>query len=150
VDELAEHSEKRRSRKKVYGILGAVGGMAVGAAAFALAAAGTATVTNVVVGQDDVTSCDADGFTAELGTPAWDATSDDYLISTVDIVGLDTVTCDAQILQVDITDGSNTSLANVSHTIVSGAEPGTLTLSGSVSATSVEGLAAVIYEPGTP
>lgn len=148
---MADHAvQPRKSRKKTFAILGVIGGIGVGGAAFALAAAGTATVTNVVVGQDDITSCDADGFTAELGQPLWDSASNDYIITTVDIVGLDTVACDAQVLQVDLTNGSDFSLANAEHTIVSGTEPGTLTLSASVSATAVEGLAAVIYDPGTP
>ena len=138
-------ADKAASKKTKYGIVGAVGGVVLGTAAFAFAAALTTTTTSIIAGQASMTACDADGIDLELGQPTWNASSGDYIITTVAVTGLDTAACDAKKLQIDITDSANASLGTVTHTIASGADPGTLTLSGPVSASSADGVASVIY-----
>jgi len=150
VDKLAEHT--RKSRKKTFGILGAVGGMAVGAAAFAFAAGGTATVTQIVTASDEVAACDIDGYVVELGQPTWSQAQQDYTVSQVEVTGLDVTAagCGGQTMQIDILDGTGASIAFVEHAIVTDTDPGTLALSQAVNGQAVEGMATVIYAPQSP
>jgi len=149
LDEKIVYVEKPRSKKRGYAIAGALGGLAIGAGAFAFAAVGGATVSNVVSSTDAVATCDGDGYTVELGTPTYNAAANDYLISDVVVTGLDVTAagCAGQTLQIDITDASNASIGNVSHSIVTDTDPGTLTLSQAVEAQEVSGMATVIFDP---
>jgi len=146
-----EHQAPRRSRKRLYGVLGVFGGLAVGLAGFAFAAAISTTVTDVVVGQSQVASSDADGFDVALGSPTWDASADDYTISTLTVTGLDVTAagCAGQVLDINVLDSTNASLANVSHSIVADTDPGTLTLSSAVNGSQVDAMAAAVYSPAS-
>lgn len=139
---MAQHAT---SKKTKYGIVGAVGGVVLGTAAFAFAAALTTTTNSIIAGQASMTACDADGIDLALGQPTWNAGTGDYVITTVTVTGLDTEACDTKKLQIDVTDSANASLGTVTHTIATGVDPGTLTLSGPVSASSADGVASVIY-----
>ena len=139
------------SRRKTYlAAGGAVGGVIVGTAAFAIAAALTVTTTNIVAGSDDIVNCDADGFTAALGSPSWDSATSAYVVSDVVVSGLDVTAtgCAGQELIVDIVDGSGNSLAQVTHSIVLDTEPGTLAIGSNIDAASIDTVAAAIYESG--
>ena len=139
------------SKKKKYGIVGIAGGVLVGAAGFALAAGGTATVTEIVTASDEVAACDIDGYVVELGQPSWSQAQQDYTVSQVEVVGLDVSAtgCATQTLQIDILDGTGSSIAFVEHSIVLDTDPGTLALSQAVNGQDVEGMATVIYAPQT-
>ena len=151
MDEQVVYVEKPRSKKRGYAIVGALGGLAIGAGAFAFAAVGGATVSNVVSSTDAVATCDGDGYVVELGTPSYNAAANDYLISDVVVTGLDVTAagCAGQTLQIDITDASNVSIGEVSHSIVADADPGTLNLSQAVEAQEVFGMATVIFDPAS-
>jgi len=139
------------SRRKTYiAAGGAVGGVIVGTAAFAIAAALTVTTTNIVAGSSDIVNCDADGFTAALGSPSWDSATSTYVVSDIVVSGLDVTAagCAGQELIVDIVDGSGSSLAQVTHSIVEDTDPGTLAIGSDVDAASIDTVAAAIYESG--
>ena len=139
------------NRRKTYlAAGGAVGGVIVGTAAFAIAAALTVTTTNIVAGSDDIVNCDADGFTAALGSPSWDSATGAYVVSDVVISGLDVTAagCAGQELIVDIVNSSGGSLAQVTHSIVEDTEPGTLAIGSNIDAASIDTVAAAIYESG--
>jgi len=152
TDQQVIYVEKPRSKKRAYAIVGALGGLAIGAGAFAFAAVGGATVSSVVSSTDAVATCDGDGYVVELGAPTYSAAVNDYQITTVNVVGLDVTAagCATQTLQIDITDAANQSIASVSHSIVADTDPGTLTLSNAVEAQQVNGMATVIFDPTTP
>jgi len=139
------------SKKKKYGIVGIAGGVLVGAAGFALAAGGTATVTQIVTASDEVAACDIDGYVVELGQPTWSQAQQDYTVSQVEVVGLDVTAtgCAGQTMQIDILDGTGDSIAFVEHAIVLDTDPGTLALSQAVNGQAVEGMATVVYAPQT-
>ena len=139
------------SRRKTYtAAAGAAAGVVVFGAAFTLAAGITVTTTNVVAGSADVVNCDADGFSAALGDPSWDAGTGAYVVSDVIVTGLDTTAagCAGQTLLVDLVDGSNNSLTQVSYSIVEGNSEFTLTLDSPVNAESVTKVAAAVFEQG--
>jgi len=143
---LAEHAI---SKKKKFGIVGIAGGVAMGVAGFALAAGGTATVTEIVTASDEVAACDIDGYVVELGQPSWSQAQQDYTVSQIEIVGLDVSAsgCSGQTLQVDILDGTGDSIAFAEHVIVLDTDPGTLALNQAVNGQDVEGMATVVYTP---
>ena len=113
----------------------------LGIAAFGLAAASAASLgglTSSSLGADNgaVTSCDTDGVTIAYGTPAYDATSGLYKVSTVTVGGI-AVGCAGKTVAVTLSDAANASLG--SGTAVIAGTTAAITLSAPANAKLVVG-----------
>jgi len=120
----------------------------LGIAAFGLAAASAASLgglTSSSLGADNgaVTSCDTDGVTIAYGTPAYDATSGLYKVSTVTVGGI-ALGCSGKTVAVTLSDATNGSLGSGSAVIGAAATTANITLSTPANAKLVVGAAAVI------
>jgi len=118
----------------------------LGIAAFGLAAASAAslgglTTSSLGADNDVVTSCETDGVTIDYGTPAYDATSGLYKVSTVTVGGID-AGCSGKTVAVTLSDAANASLGSGSTAIAG--TTATITLSAPTNAKLVVGAAAVI------
>ena len=118
----------------------AVGILLGGGVAFA--AAGTINTSQLGSGSGTVSTCDS-SWDLAFGTPAYDAGTGTYRVSTVDFSNV-SVACNGQTMAVTVVNGSNTALAD--GTVAIASTTGTVTLSTSVSAEDSTSLVSAIYQ----
>ena len=117
-------------------------GLVVFGGTFAFAA-GLGGITTGTIGDSAtvVASCDTDGVDTSFASPTWDATAQDYGVSTLDVTSINAA-CDGDTIKATLTDSSGDSLGEATGTVSSGAAD--LTFSPSVGADSVDGIDVVI------
>jgi hypothetical protein len=140
MDPMETTPAPRRRRRR-----GAV--ILLGIGAFGLAAASAASLgglTTGSLGADNaaVQSCDSDGVTLGYGTPAYDAASGVYKVSTATVGGI-AAGCIGKTVYVTLADSTGASLGGGSGTLASGTSI-TVTLSTSASAKDVTNAAVAI------
>jgi hypothetical protein len=125
-------------------MIAVIAGLLVFGGTFAFAATlGGVNVKNVGASTEVVASCDQDGVDAAFGTPTWDATDQQYEVSSVTISGID-ANCSGQNVDVALSDDSGTLLDEENATV--GGTSQALTLATPVSAEAVSKIAVVIAE----
>ena len=107
---------KRIAHRRV--LLGLVVGITVFGAVFGFAATLNVGSTALSAGNATVSSCDSDGVNATY-TLAYDSTIPGYKIASVVVNGI-TAGCAGKSVTVNLTDGSNASLASATKTLASG------------------------------
>lgn len=126
-------------------VAGALAGIVAASAGFAIAATVLTTTNDLVSGSDTLVACDGDGFTVDLTPPAWDATAGDFVVSQVEVSGLDSASCDGKTLDIQLADAANAALADGTATVTSGSDAFTVTLNQSASAADVSTVNTVLY-----
>lgn len=118
---------KKKTKKRLAAVAAISAAMLASAGVYATTL--TVTAKDEAGGAVDVVSCDPDGVNVETGTPAYNATTGMYEVTSVEISGV-AAACDGMTLYVTAAKADGTSLATFTHAYDDATDNGGYTKTG--------------------